>query len=140
MNPPPQGNPMAPTTLGSSSTGDNSLTNSGMYSTGTHPPTPFPTSENRLQICRRQCQVPMALDGPIASMLSLNKIETVIAPVPQWLVLQPTSSSTMTYKVRPPQLDLQLIQPPWAPLATIISAIMPILVVVYGASSRTMGL
>ena len=82
----------------------------------------------------------MALDGPIASMLSLNKIETVIAPVPQWLVLQPTSSSTMTYKVRPPQLDLQLIQPPWAPLATIISAIMPILVVVYGASSRTMGL
>ena len=47
LNPPPQGNPMAPTTLGSSSTGDNSLTNSGMYSTGTHPPTPFPTSENR---------------------------------------------------------------------------------------------
>ena len=47
LNPPPQGNPMAPTTLGSSSTGDNSLTNSGMYSTGTHPPTPFPTSEHR---------------------------------------------------------------------------------------------
>ena len=47
LNPPPQGNPMAPATLGSSSTGDNSLTNSGMYSTGTHPPTLFPTSEHR---------------------------------------------------------------------------------------------
>ena len=59
--------------------------------------TVFPTSENRLQICWRQCQVPMAPYGPTSSMLSLNKIETVIAPVPQWLVLQPTSSSTMQY-------------------------------------------
>ena len=37
LNPPPQGNPMAPTTLGSSSAGDNSLTTSGMYPTGTQP-------------------------------------------------------------------------------------------------------
>ena len=46
-NPPPQGNPMAPTTLGSSSAEDNSLTTSGMYSAGTQPSTPFPSTEHR---------------------------------------------------------------------------------------------
>ena len=60
----------------------------------------------------------MALDGPIASMLSLNKIETVIAPVPQWLVLQPTSSSTMQYlQGQAPPIGLTTNTTPMGPIS-----------------------
>ena len=47
LNPPPQGNPMSPPTLGSSSAENTSLTTSGMYPAGPQPSTPFPSTEHR---------------------------------------------------------------------------------------------
>ena len=44
---PPQGNPVDPSTLGSSPADNTSLTTTGMYSTGPQPSTPFPSTEHR---------------------------------------------------------------------------------------------